>query len=351
MPADGGFLVEELLDAIASQLDRTQDALALKAVNRPLTYAIKDFSMELKVFVEMDPDGRVRLRHGAPNESGASTLQIGFTTITRPMIEENTIELAQTRAPTLAEVGLGPDERRSLERLGVRNAAELQRLGSATGARSVSRLTGVPVERLQQALKAGRPQVSGARPARPPAQPQPRPQPAQPQPRPPRPVRPPLPDAGPRPPFGDAGPRPPFGEAVPRPPFGDAGPRPPFGDAVPRPIGVRPMPRPAFPAQPVGGGPGPAVPAGPRLPVVAVPPGAKRLELFGDNLVGAGGPPKVRLGGVPLEVAEADDDRLVVDLPHDETTGTLEIDHGDGEPVAFELAHEQPHDPWAPEPA
>ena len=59
MASDGSFLVEEFIDAITSQLDRVQDALRVKAVNRPLTYALKDLSLELKVFVDMDEQGNV----------------------------------------------------------------------------------------------------------------------------------------------------------------------------------------------------------------------------------------------------------------------------------------------------
>ena len=46
MAGDSSFRCEDFLEAITSQLDRTQDALRLKAVNRPLTYAIRDFSLE-----------------------------------------------------------------------------------------------------------------------------------------------------------------------------------------------------------------------------------------------------------------------------------------------------------------
>src|SRR5215813_174694 len=97
--------MEDFLEAIASQLDRAQDTLAFKAINRPLTYAIRDFSLALQVFVDMDDDGNVRLRPSGPNESGASTMNIGFTTVTAPMIKENTMSLAQTRAPSLQEAG------------------------------------------------------------------------------------------------------------------------------------------------------------------------------------------------------------------------------------------------------
>lgn len=278
MATDGSFLVEDFLGAIASQLDRTQDALAYKTVNRPLTYAIRDFTMELKVFVELDAEGKVRLRSAGANESGASSVHLGFTTITRPQIEENTASLALTRAPTLAEAGLSELERRRLEQLGVRTTSELARLQTRTGTDGIARLSDVPADRLRSALVYGRPLVRGVRPVQPP-------QPVQP-PRPPAPVRPPA--------------------------------------TKPRP--TRPSPRPATP--------------------IRLPEGTKRLELVGRNMLGTGDPPQLRLAGRQLSIAEADDARIVVELPeHGVAGGTLEIDHGDGDVAVYELVGE---DPWAP---
>jgi hypothetical protein len=285
MAADGSFLVEDFLGAITSQLDRTQDALKLKAVNRPLTYAIREFDMELKVFVGLDADGRVRLRPPSANEPGASSIKIGFTTITRPMIEENTVDMALTRSPTLAEAGVPDDERQRLERLGVRTTGELQRLRNSAGTEGIARMSDVPIDRLRQALTFGRPQVRDVRPAPSPA---------------------PKPSPGPRP--------------LPRPP--GAGPP----GAQPPPI------RPPAAGQP--------------RPRILVPPATSRLEVVGRNMLGAGGPPALRLAGAPLSVAEADEDRIVVDLPAGApASGTLEVDHGNGDVETYELAAA---DPWAP---
>jgi hypothetical protein len=167
MASDATFLVDEFLEALVAQLDKTQDALAFKAVNRPLTYAIRDFNLELKVFVDLDGEGNVRLRSSGPNEPGASTMTIAFTAITRPMIEENTISLAATRGPSLAEAGLTPVERKRLERLGVSNTAQLRKLGSNTGTSLVARLTEIPVDRLRTALQLGQPAVTDVRPVSP----------------------------------------------------------------------------------------------------------------------------------------------------------------------------------------
>ncbi len=168
MNGDGGFLVEEFLDAVSAQLDRTQDALAAKAKVRPLTFALRDFAIDLQVFVSVDMDGNVRLRSAAPGETGASTLKLSFTTITRPMIEENTVSLAMAQAPTLKEVGLKPNEQRQLERIGVRTVAQLQALrASGAGVDGIARLTEglVPADRLREALRLGRPQLFHVAPA------------------------------------------------------------------------------------------------------------------------------------------------------------------------------------------
>jgi hypothetical protein len=167
MTGDGGFLVEEFLDAISGQLDRTQDSLAAKAKVRPLMFALRNFAIDLQVFVSMDAAGNVRLRSAAPGETGASTLKLDFTTITRPMVEENTISLAMAQAPSLTEVGFKPDEQRALERFGVRTVAQLQTLrASGAGVDGIARLTDglVPADRLRAALRRGRPVLGGVTP-------------------------------------------------------------------------------------------------------------------------------------------------------------------------------------------
>src|SRR5258707_4040205 len=177
MTGDGGFLVEDFLDAVTAQLDRTQDALAAKARVRPLMFALRTFSIDLQVFVSMDASGNVRLRSSAPGEVGASTLKVDFTTITRPMVEENTVSLAMAQAPTLGEAGLKPDEEQALRPVGGQNVAQLQALrASGAGVDGISRMTSglLPADRLPAALRLRRPigahvvALPGARPAPPP---------------------------------------------------------------------------------------------------------------------------------------------------------------------------------------
>lgn len=297
MSSEGSFLVEDFINAITTQLDRVQDALRLKAVNRPLTYALKDISLDLQVFAEVDPQGNVKFRSSGPNEAGASTIKLGFTTITRPMIEENTVSLAMTGSPQLEELGLDDVERKRLEQLGVRNAAQLQKLGRSTGNTNLSRLTQIPVDTLKKALSLGKPNITQITPAQPPKSP------------------------------------------IQTPPFIS---KPP----IQKPSVVSSPIQPDKPFVPPIVKPPPPVVKGviPTKPIFAEPvkiaPGTKKLNLFGNNLIGGEGVPQVRFNNKPLNITDADADVLVVEMPEQSESGALEVILADGQQVLYQLSFE-----------
>lgn len=160
------FPVEEFVQALTAQLDRAQDALALKArTGRPLTFALKDLSVDLQVFWDARPDGQLTLRHAGPNETGASTVHLSFTTITRSMVEENTYALAMDEDPrALDELGgqkFDDEERRRLELVGVRTVGQFRRLTEGTNPKQMEAYLGIPVNKLQAALeRSARPAIS-----------------------------------------------------------------------------------------------------------------------------------------------------------------------------------------------
>jgi hypothetical protein len=151
--------VDDFLAAIGEQLDRAQDALAIKArTGRPLTWALKEFKIALQVFVEIDAQGQVLWRSAGPNENGASTVNLDFTTITRPMIEENTYSaLDETDGRSIDLIGgadLSDEERVRLRRLGVRNVGQLKRLAPRERLDSVGDAVNIPVGKLEAMLRA-----------------------------------------------------------------------------------------------------------------------------------------------------------------------------------------------------
>jgi len=248
-------------------------------------------------------------------------MTLDFTTITKPMMDENTISMSSARSTPLEALGLEAEERQRLERLGVTTLAQLNRLGAATGVSAAARLADLPVARLRSALLQGQPRVTGiggvAQPPRAVAPPRPTPT----QPAPPRPAA--TPPASPRAP-------------VP-------------ANLVPR-QAVR-QPEPHLPIRTV------PILAPRRAPVamaaadnvIRLPYGARGVTVHGAHFLSGEELPSVRLDGRELAIEEADDDRLVLRLPPDAAPGALEISLGDGETLTFDLDFTSEHDdPWAP---
>ena len=78
-----GVALEDFIQAVQSQLDTAQARMTLKAQNDrlPLTFAIRDISMDLKAHVEVQR-GEVRIRPAGPADADASVLHLVFAAIT-----------------------------------------------------------------------------------------------------------------------------------------------------------------------------------------------------------------------------------------------------------------------------
>lgn len=162
---DAGLPLEHFIQALTSQLDRAQATMALKArAGLPLTFAVKDLTLDLRTHVDM-VGSVIRLRPAGPGERDASTLHLSLTTITRPMIEENTSQvLASADEPSIKDV-LGADttdeEQRRLEWAGVYTVSQLRDVEQHSGAEAIGRVSQLPVDRLRRALQmADEPYVS-----------------------------------------------------------------------------------------------------------------------------------------------------------------------------------------------
>ena len=175
--------LEDFLGALTRQLDRVQDTLRVKSVNRPLTFAVRDLDLDLKVFPGVDGTGNVRFRHAQPNEAGASTIQLKLATITRPLIDQSTRPIGADDDPRqISEMAeLPANARAKLSRMGVETVGDLKRLGVVpTATRELAERAQVTPEdlaRLIHGVKRPRIQTVVASPPKPAAPQAPKPNP------------------------------------------------------------------------------------------------------------------------------------------------------------------------------
>lgn len=150
--------LEDFIQAITSQLDRTQTSMALKAkAGMPLTFAVKDLRIDLRAHLDMQ-GGAVTIRPAGPGDGDASTIHLELTTITRPMIEENTRDLAgaddvRSIRDVLGDELTEEDERR-LEWVGIQDVAQYRELQRSGGNRLIQKVAQRPIDKLRFALDA-----------------------------------------------------------------------------------------------------------------------------------------------------------------------------------------------------
>ncbi|GAB3389066.1 hypothetical protein [Lysobacter fragariae] len=163
---EAGVPLDLFIQALTEQLDKAQASMAIKARvgKMPLTFAVKDVSLDLRAFVQMVDDD-VFLRPAGPGESEASTIKLSLTTITKSMVEENAIDFKAEDPKFSIKEALGDkisdDDQRRLERIGVRTITQLNELKASAGTDVIARLSRMPVNRLQQALmNAAAPRVT-----------------------------------------------------------------------------------------------------------------------------------------------------------------------------------------------
>lgn len=163
--------LEHFISAVQSQLDNAQTAMRVKAdkLKLPLTFAIKDISMDLRAHVEFSR-AEIRIRPAGPQDKDASVFHLVFTAITRPMIEENAIAFAEEPGEQSIDDlkdDLSDEDRRRLEWVGVRTVSKLREVMEKGEDRTIGRVTNLPVDRLRAALhKVSAPQARDILPVR-----------------------------------------------------------------------------------------------------------------------------------------------------------------------------------------
>lgn len=119
--------LESFVDALVVELDKTRETLGVKAINQPLSYTVKDMSMDLQIFPTYNDD-EVEFTTAQPGETGASKITLQLAAITDRQVRESTKQPMATGDIQLDEIDLEPEVRRDLRKIGVRSVNDLQRM-------------------------------------------------------------------------------------------------------------------------------------------------------------------------------------------------------------------------------
>jgi hypothetical protein len=120
--------LEDFVDSLVVELDKTRETLAVKAINKPLSYTVKEVALDLNIFPTFDGD-KVSFVTAQPGQQGSSKVSIQLNSITDQQIR------ATTKAPVvrkgdmaIKELPVAKETKQKLERLGVSSVDDLKQI-------------------------------------------------------------------------------------------------------------------------------------------------------------------------------------------------------------------------------
>jgi hypothetical protein len=129
MAANAAWQLEDFVDSLVVELDKTRETLAVKAINKPLSYTVKEVALDLNIFPSYDGE-QVRFVTAQPGEQGASKVSIQLNSITDQQVR------ATSKVPTVGndvpieDMDVDKPTKAKLRRLGVSSVDDLKAIES-----------------------------------------------------------------------------------------------------------------------------------------------------------------------------------------------------------------------------
>ncbi len=119
--------LEDFVDSLVVELDKTRETLAVKAINKPLSYTVKEVSLDLNIFPSYDGD-QVRFVTARPGESGASKVSIQLGSITDQQVRATSRPPSEKSDINIDEINVDKATKKQLRKLGVSSVNDLRQI-------------------------------------------------------------------------------------------------------------------------------------------------------------------------------------------------------------------------------
>jgi hypothetical protein len=118
--------LEDFVDSLVVELDKTRETLAVKAINKPLSYTVKEVALDLNIFPSYDGD-QVTFLTAQPGQQGASKVTIQLNSITDQQVR------ATTKMPAKSDIAMDDIDvdkatKKKLRKLGVSSVDDLRQV-------------------------------------------------------------------------------------------------------------------------------------------------------------------------------------------------------------------------------
>src|SRR3954452_16087975 len=124
---NASWQLEDFVDSLVVELDKTRETLAVKAINKPLSYTVRELALDLNIFPSYDGD-KVSFVTAKPGQEGASKVTIQLGTITDQQVRATSKVPGVKSEISIADVAIDKKTRTQLRKFGVTSAEDIKNI-------------------------------------------------------------------------------------------------------------------------------------------------------------------------------------------------------------------------------
>jgi hypothetical protein len=117
--------LELFLNSLVVELDKARETLSVKAINKPLTYTVKDMSLDLQIFPSFDGDD-VKFLTAQPGQVGASKISVQLASITDQQVRATSKKISTKEDLSIDATDIDNDTKKALRKVGVTSMDDLK---------------------------------------------------------------------------------------------------------------------------------------------------------------------------------------------------------------------------------
>jgi len=121
--------LEDFVDSLVVELDKTRETLAIKAINKQLTYTVKEMGMDINIFPTFDGD-EVKFVTAQPGQTGASKVTIQLGSITDQQVRATSKITGLKKDINIDEIDVDKKTKKQLRKMGVTSVDDLKKVES-----------------------------------------------------------------------------------------------------------------------------------------------------------------------------------------------------------------------------
>ncbi|MFZ6012342.1 MAG: hypothetical protein ACOYXT_18510 [Bacteroidota bacterium] len=121
------WTLQSFVDTLVFELDKARQTLSFKGVNHPLTYAVKDLSVELQVFPDYDGD-EIKFTTARAGQDGSSKIAFQLGSITDRQIRETSKPPLDEEDVPIESLELDDEVKKDLKKIGIDSVKDIQRI-------------------------------------------------------------------------------------------------------------------------------------------------------------------------------------------------------------------------------